>query len=271
MVKRLKKAEAFRFGINGIPHEIKDRIVIPDNIKAEGHPLNLYVKTELIPSDLDLILLEDLDGFYKRLSRSEFPFLMPTCRGLYVAKDHVYSKGYKAVNNALKKEYGIKVERGLLLPQNRVDYWTMIHEALHDVFNNLSSEKRYKLVQSAIDSYNSSDRLNDVLDLTHLNISNFAWDVAETAKIQERNRREGISLLDNFDNFYTFGNLKSFDQLIVVDEVISNFYANNRVHDRWSQRYLSHQFRATLRDIGYNMENPPKVENQSFSPNILFY
>ncbi|HLC85044.1 MAG TPA: hypothetical protein VJH22_04580, partial [Candidatus Nanoarchaeia archaeon] len=76
--------------------------------------------------------------------------------------------------------------------------------------------------------YDAEDKLSDMLDLTHLNISHFDWDLEETSRRMNENRRKGVSLMDGFEDFYTFGNLKPDDQLRVVDEFISNFFANNR-------------------------------------------
>ncbi|MBI4454123.1 hypothetical protein HY636_05765 [Candidatus Woesearchaeota archaeon] len=216
---------------------------------------------ELIPSDLDFVLLEDLDGFYQRLTEEPLGFLS-SCRGLYIAKDHTWilDEHYTRISEALKKEYGIEVQRALLLSQEMINYWTMIHEALHDVFNHLPPEQREKIIQSATCQYDTSDKLHRMLDMTHLNISNFDWNLDENAKIIDENKRLGRSPLDRFNHFYTFGNLKPVDQLQAVDEFISNFYANYRGNDRWSERHLQPKFRKTLEEVGYNMSNPPEVK-----------
>ena len=186
---------------------------------------------------------------------------MSYCSGLYLAENHIWmpNEEYERINDALKQEYGIDVKRGLLLPQESVNYWTMIHEALHDVFNQLPPEQRAEIIQSAIISYSSSDKLYGMLDLTHLNTTNFHWDLDETARIMEENRRMNRSPLDGFDYFYTFGNLQPTYQLQVADEFISNFFANNRGKDRWAIRHLSPTFRLTLENVGYNMSSPPAI------------
>lgn len=257
-----KKVEIYRFGTNGIPERLAQRLVVPKHIEPLGHPLSPYVSEVLIPTDLDLVLIEDLNGFYQKLTDSPFGFLS-SCHGLYIAKDHkwVPEEHYQKINQALKEEYGIEIQRALLLPQERIDYWSMIHEALHDVFNHLLPEQRTKIIQSATSSYDSSDKFNGMLDLTHLNITNFDWDMDEIAKIRNENQRMERSSLDGFDNFYVFGNPKPVDQLQAVDEFISNFYANDRGKDRWSEKHLSLKFRATLQSLGYNMINPPAVKN----------
>ena len=64
--KHFKKVEHFKFTEQGIPSTLAERMVIPEHISIKGHILLPYVKAELIPPDLDLILLEDLNGFYHR-------------------------------------------------------------------------------------------------------------------------------------------------------------------------------------------------------------
>jgi len=256
-----KKVEVYRFGTDGIPKELAERIRMPSHIEARGHPLRPYLDEKMTRPGLDLILLEDLNGFYQKLEKNPFGF-MSFCSGLYLAKNHIWmpKEEYERINDALKREYGIDVERGLLLSQENVNYWTMVHEALHDVFNHLSPEQRAKIIQSAISSYNSSDKLYDMLGLTHLNTTNFPFDLDETARIMGENGRMGRSPLDGFDDFYTFGNLQPVDRLQVADEFISNFFTNNRGKDRWSRRHLSSEFRMTLFGVGYNMLNPPEIE-----------
>lgn len=255
-----KKVEIYRFEANGIPEGLAKRLVIPEHINPNGRPLKQYVNQDLIAPDLDFVLLEDLNDFYQRLTDNPFGFLS-SCRGLYIAKDHTWVPHghYERASEALKEEYGIDVQRALLLPQERVDYWTMIHEALHDVFNHLLPEQREKIIQSATCHYDTSDRLHGMLDITHLNISNFDWDLDETAKIMDENKRLGRSPMEGFDYFYSFGNLKPVDQFQAVDEFISNFFANDRGNDRWSERHLQPGFRETLQNIGYNLNNPPEV------------
>ncbi len=258
--KTFKKVERFKLTEKGIPSALAERMIIPEHVSVKRHILTPYVKKELIPPDLDLILLEDLNGFYHRLNRSFFPFLS-NFRGSYVTENSswVPQRDYQKTNKALQREYGISVTRALLLPQERIDYWTMIHEALHDTFNHLSSEKRAQLVQSVSSAYDMCGKLQNMLDLTHLNITNFDWDVDAVARKMDENRIARRSLLDGIDEFYTFPKLNPLDQLQVVDEFISNFFANDRGFDRWSPKHLHPDFRATLREVGYNVDSPPEV------------
>ncbi len=256
-----KKVELFHLDDNGLPPELVERMVIPEHIRIKGHVLLPYVKQELIPPDLDLILLEDLNGFYHRLTQSPFSFFS-NCRGLYLAQEHIWTppRNYQRINEALRQEYGISVTRALLLPQERIDYWTMIHEALHDVFNNLPSEKRTQLVQSVSSAYDTCGKLQNILDLTHLNISHLDYESDDAvAQRMEANRIAKLPIADGIDEFYTFQKLKPSDQLQVVDEFIANFFANDRGKDRWSPRYLHPSFRATLNEVGYNVNTPPEV------------
>lgn len=255
------KAEFFKIDEKGIPLALAERMVIPEHIKIKGHVLTPYVKQELIPPDLDLILLEDLNGFYHRLNGDFFGFLS-NFRGSYVTENSswVPQRDYQKTNEALQREYGISVTRALLLPQERINYWTMIHEALHDTFNHLPPEKRSRLVQSVSSAYEICGKLQNMLDLTHLNISNFDY-LGEDAVAQrmEENQRAKRPIADGIDEFYTFQKLKPSDQLQVVDEFISNFFANERGFDRWSPKHLHPYFRVTLRDVGYNVDSPPEV------------
>lgn len=257
-----KKAEIFRFGTDGIPKGLEKRLKIPLHIKQEKcHPLKPYVSDNIIPTDLDIILLEDLNGFYRKSINPDFSdIFLSFIGGIYLAENHVWSdkKIYEKINKALKKEYGIQVKRALLLPQEQISYWSIIHEALHDVFNNLPSEKREKIIQSAIKTYDNADKLYNMLELTHLNISSFDWDFEETERRMNQNKKEKRSLLDGFDDFYTLGNLKTIDNLQAVDEFISCFFANDRVENRWDKKYLPKSFKKTLKEIGYNMDNPPE-------------
>src|SRR3989344_6083774 len=157
MPKTLRSYEMFTFGGEGIPEGLAGRLVVPRHIKKRGHPLLPYVAERIIPTDLDLILLEDLNGFYQDLTKNPLGFLSE-CRGLYLAQDHPYipKKDYATVSAALKKEYGLEVKRALLLPLERIDYWTLIHESLHDVFSQLPADARNNIVHPAIGSYDSS-------------------------------------------------------------------------------------------------------------------
>ena len=258
--KHFGKAEIFQLTNEGIPPKLAERMIIPEHIRVNGHVLLPYVQKELIPQDLDLILLDDLNGFFHQLTENNFHFTS-NCRGLYVAQDHVWipDGNYQRTNNALKREYGISSPRALLLPEKRIDYWTMIHEALHDVFNNLPSEKRIQLVQAVTAVYNTNGKFHNLLDLTHLNVSNFDWDIENIAQKMEENQIAKRPIADGIDEFYTFQKLKPSDQLQVVDEFIANFFANDRGKDRWSPRYLHPSFRATLREVGYNVDSPPEV------------
>lgn len=260
MTKTMRLYEVFRFGGGGIPGGLAERLVVPRHINKQGHPLLPYVAKQIIPTDLDFILLEDLNGFYQDLIKNPLGFFSD-CRGLYLAQDHPYisKEDYAIVNAALKKNYGIEVKRALLLPLERVDYWTLIHESLHDVFSQLPADLRNKIVQSAIVSYGVRDKLRGMLNLTHLNLSNFCWDLDEISRRMSDNERKGVSFMHGFDDFYIFGNLKPADQFQVVDEFISNFFANDRNVDRWDCVCLPFSFRQVLKETGYNMQNPPKI------------
>ena len=255
-----KKIEIFKFGNNGIPKGLTEKLVIPKHIESKGNLLSPYVSKSLIPKNVDLILIEDLNNFYQRLTKNPFAFLS-SCRGLYVAKEHIWipKKHYEKINQALKDEYGIGVKRALLLPQGRIDYWTIIHEALHDVFNHLSLKQRERIIQSAINSYDTSDKLYNMLDLTHLSITNFEWDLDEMKRRLEKIKKTKNSLED-FKDFYTFDKLNSTDQLQLLDEYISNFFANNRVNNRDDKEYLPDSFKTTLKEIGYKIDNPPEIK-----------
>ena len=254
------KAEYFKLNGQGIPSELLERMVIPEHISVKGHVLLPYVKSDLIPPDLDLILLEDLNGFYHRLNGDFFGFLS-NFRGSYVTENSswVPQRDYQKTNEALQREYGISVTRALLLPQERIDYWTMIHEALHGVFDYLPLEKRTRLVESVSSAYDTCGKLSNLLDLTHFRISNFGWDIDAVARKMEENRVVKKPLFDGTEEFYTFQKLNPSDQLQVVDEFISNFFANDRGKDRWSPKRLHPDFRATLREVGYNVDSPPEV------------
>ncbi len=258
--KHFGKAELFQLTNEGIPPELAERMIIPEHIRVNGHVLNPYVQKELIPRDLDLILVEDLNRFFHQLTENNFHFTS-NCRGLYVAQDHIWipDGNYQRTNKALQQEYGLSVTRALLLPERRIDYWTMIHEALHDVFNNLPSEKRTQLVQAVTAVYNTNGKLHNLLDLTHLNVSNFDWDIEEIAKKMEENRLSRRHISVGVDELFVFQKLKPSDQLQVVDEFIANFFATDRGNDRWSSRYLHPSFRVTLREVGYNVDTPPEV------------
>lgn len=257
-----EKYKIFRLGTDGIPEELENRLKIPPNIKQKRqHPLKPYVSDNIIPTDLDIILLEDLNGFYRKSVNPDLPdTFLSFIGGIYLAENHVWSdkKIYEKINKDLEKEYGIQVKRALLLPQEQISYWSIIHEALHDVFNNLPSEKIGKIIQSAVKTYDNLDKLDNMLELTHLNISSFDWDLEEVRRKINQNKKEKRRPLDGFDDFYTFGNLKTIDKLQAVDEFISCFFANDRVENRWDKRYLPKSFKKTLKEIGYNMDNPPE-------------
>ena len=255
-----RKVEVFRLESDGIPKKLVQRLTLPSHIPSQGHILTPYVADFLLPVGLDVLLLEDLDQFYQKLMNSLLP--LSQCCGLYVAEHHVWAsqESYEKINDELQKVYGIQTKRAVLMPQERVDYWSMIHESLHDVFNHLLLDKRAALLQSAIASYDSSEKFFDMLSLTHLGISHFAWDLQEIGRRMQVNQKQGRSPIDGFDDFYVFGKLRLQDQLQVMDEFISNFFANDRGKDRWDKRYLLGAVQATLQDVGYNMKSPPEVK-----------
>ena len=184
-----KEAKIFRFGKGGIPKGLEKRIKIPSHIKREGHPLKPYVDESIIPSDLDLIVLEDLDSLYRKFSNSDFFTL--SVGGMYIAENHIWTDNevYERMNQLLEEEYGIHTKRALLLPQ-QISYWSMIYEGLHDVFNNLPQDKRKKIISSAVKNYDNIDKLSDMLELTHLDISSFKWDIGEIGRRMEKNKKE---------------------------------------------------------------------------------
>ena len=257
-----KNAEIISLGADGIPEALTGRLLVPHHIASRGHLLRQYVAESLIPDRLELVLLEDLDGFFQRMTKHPLGFLSQ-CRGLYVAQNHVWSatESYDRVNRALKQEYAIEVRTAVLLPRERIDYWTLIHEALHDVFNRLPRQKRTQIVRSASASYASSGKLQDMLDIARLDLSHFLWDADEIARIIAGNKRRGRNPLDGFGHVYTFGNLAPAEQLQTADEFISHFFSNGGVRNRWSPKHLSPIFRATLRSVGYNVDDPPDVNN----------
>ncbi|MBI2103249.1 hypothetical protein HYT55_05375 [Candidatus Woesearchaeota archaeon] len=256
----VKRVEHFRLDRKGLSSQLGGRLTIPEHIRITGHILLSYVGEDLIPPDLDLFLLEDLNGFYHDVNAGSLPF-SSTCRGIYVNEHSpwVPRRDYQKTTVALQERYGITARRALLLPQERVDYWTIVHEALHDIFANLSPEVRTRLVQAAASTYDTNGKFEHLLDLTHLNSSQFRWDTAAVAQRMNENRAARRSLLDGTDEFYTFQRLMSGDQLQVVDEFISNFFANDRGFDRWAPKHLHPSFKSMLREVGYNMDSPPEV------------
>jgi len=236
-----KKVEIYDFGTNGIPEGLARKLIIPEHINSNGHPLRHYVNPDLLTSELDIALLEDFEWFYQDLTENIFG----RCRGLYIDLDHVWvnKETYKKINEAVKEEYGVDFSRALILPLKRVDYRAFIHEALHDVFNHLTNRQREMIVHSAAFTYVTSADLTGMLQMTHLGTYDFQWAFDE----------------NNCERNYSFSNLKFVEQLRVVDEFIANFFSSNRLADRWSEKHLKPEFGETLQTIGYNLINPPEV------------
>lgn len=223
------------------------------------HPLSKFVHEDLIPRQLDVILLESINDFHARLTKSAFGFF-GECRGLFLAPDHCWSgSGFQVANKALKKDYGVEMEGPtLLLPNENMRYWSVIHEGMHAVFHALPPSTKQQIVEAAVTAYPSNQDLYNMLKFTHLNGTSLDW--SKTLKeVGEIMKKPGIEST-KYGDLYILANTTERDQYMAVDEFIANFYANNRGYDRWEPRHFPSSFKSTLGNIGYNVVNPPEVE-----------
>ncbi len=257
----MKKYELHRFDENLLSGDLSGRIDIPLGIPLEIHPLQPYVSKKLIPSGLDIILLEDFRKFFSEVEGIP-EFLASGGKGLYMNKDsYIAKRSYEKNSEILRRAYGIETERAIILPNKQeISYWTLIHEGLHDVFQFLQQSKTRKMIKSASAAYDTNKKFGNLLALTHLDISSFDWDVKKLHKIFQRNMEEGIIATEGETlSFFTLKNLERIDQLLTIDEFIANFYTKNRGHDREDEKHLDPKFKETLRKIGYKFENIPEV------------
>jgi hypothetical protein len=251
--------EIFLLQNRTLPDALKAKLTLPANIDTSIHPLAPFISLELLPSNLEIVILSDLNGFYHRLTQSPFAFM--STLGAYVSSSHTWmpKEDFEKVKGALQREFGIDIDRAILLPADRIDYWTMTHEWLHAAFDELPLQTKRKLTEVAANCFAS---LHDMLDLTHLDTSNFDWadyDV-EVERKMEAARQAGRSPLDGLDEIYSFKNLKEADQFQCLDEYISNFYCNNRGKDRWNPKHLPIQMRKALEEVGYKLSTPPNAQ-----------
>ena len=209
------------------------KIRVPRHLPKTGHPLAPYVMPRLIPDALEAVVLDDFYGFCRKLDNSPSSFLR-SHNGFYIPLD-----GSDRIVKLAKKEYNIDVIGRLLLPTN-VSYWTFIHESLHGVFDRLGEEKQQLLVKAA-ESY---DYLDDMLALTHTNVSHFKFNVPGKKYPEE-------------DTDYNIAYLNREDQLYCVNEFISNFFCNNRGYNR--NKCITPEMKSAMRKIGYRVDNPPRL------------
>ncbi len=233
-----KKVEVFRLGADGIPSGLEGRLVVPSHIKQDGHLLKPYVKEELIPSEINLILLEDLSRFWQQQIAKNSSY---SYHGVYVNADQKTPLSKKE-RQALSREYGIWVERAILLPAERINYWTLIHESLHDVFHYMPPERKAEMLSSARKSYNTQKKLYELFYAT--SVSTCARDFHHLFK-KDSNRK-------------IFNALREKWQVRAIDEFISYLFTSPSYWVLWKENCLPRQFRSTLRRVGYNTYNPPK-------------
>ncbi|MFO0781156.1 MAG: hypothetical protein U0519_04740 [Candidatus Gracilibacteria bacterium] len=222
-------------------------------------PLSKFVHEDLIPRQMDVLVLEALNEFHASLMGVAFGFLQD-CRGLFVAPDHCWAAGFDDVNAAIKTGYDVEMEGPtLILPLENMRYWSMVHESMHAVFHALPHGVKQHLVGSAVSSYPTTESFHSMLDLTHLNISHVQYRDEVHAEMQEIMKRPGIEST-KYGHLFTLANTVERDQYMVVDEFIANFYTNDRVTNRWNPDHFPSTFKSTLGNIGYNVIDPPEVQ-----------
>lgn len=241
--------EKYNVGKGSLPKALAKKLNIPENA---SHPLTPYVDEEMIPSNLEVILLEDLDGFCNELNGKNSS-MKSAYTGLYLSSDHSWmpEEVVSAAKKALEEKYGLKVGNAILLPKDNAKYSSMIHEMLHSVFDSLPENKKEKMLESARKGYSY---LHHMLGLTHLNVTDFNWDSIEPEL--EKRAASGQPPA----GLYVLGNLSRKEQMQCMDEFISNYFANNRGKDRNSSIHMPEEIKDCMKEIGYNMDCPPEVK-----------
>ncbi len=259
MSRKKLDSEKFTITHEGIPEGLAERLVIPGHIPQEGHLLLPFMDKEIIPESVDLYLLEDLPEFWNKLTGNLFGF-MNYCSGTHICQNPIWVKeeAFAKLREGLEETYGITSDRAIFLPQDIPNYWSAIHELVHDSFQHIDPEKRAKIMESARSEYNSYLRLRSMLKVTHMGISHLDWDLKRYRRLKEKHGedREAFN-----DEHYQLGALDEKDQLRAVDEFLGNFYGDDRGEiDRFDDNALPTGFRNTLRGVGYNVDNPPEIK-----------
>lgn len=235
--------ELIKLGRNRTPAVLIKRLDITTYVE-EGKPLlHPFVEESLIPESLDLILIRDWDWFYAIATNAKTLFFGPNA--WYVSKQHCWAETENKALSMLEQEANIKTSRAILMPNRRkIDYWGLIHELLHDVFNHLPEEQRRKILESARASYHD---LSDMLDITMLNITRFMYreHVAQSYKRRTAGQKGPYLLID----------LSEREQLQCVDEFISSLFADVSEYGR--RQHLLERFKETLREVGYKVDSAP--------------
>ena len=167
----------------GTTRRFSKALVVPDRIKLTEHLLSRYANANLravIPTNLDIVLVHYLAGFYAEVTDNPLGFLAG-CQGLYICQDHIWMPRRDAteVLRTLKEQCDLDVSEAILLPLGRIRYWTYVHESLHVIFNHLTPEQREAIIESARRSYASVFDMEGSIPFT-LNLEtsydDYTWD-----------------------------------------------------------------------------------------------
>ena len=133
--KTMVKYEIFRLGQGGFPEDLERKLEIPASIALKGHPLSPYVSEQLIPPDIDLVVVRDFDLFYQRImliiDSEHFP---EPVNGFYLndsLEGGVHKAWNKKFRKALKGKNRIKLaNRALFVSEEGLPRKVMIFPAM---------------------------------------------------------------------------------------------------------------------------------------------
>ena len=243
-----RKSQVSKLNEDGIlPKELSDRLIAPEGVDLREPLLKPYVREVISMPAVDIAAI-DLQRFYLELMQDSNPWcIFNHCSGLYVSKKHLYASGELADDTIkkLKKDYKIDLPEVILIGE-KPEYFALVHEYLHSIFNHLPEEKRNHL----LNSMKSNAQFSRALSLTHMNISYFDW----PRKIE----KEGGKLMSQFkptDHIYTLDKLEKKDQLMCIDEIIAYFYTTKRPTNR---KALPSELTTAMNRVGYKTRNPPE-------------
>lgn len=241
-----KEIEFFVLEEKGIPEGLKRKLRIPKHIRLEDNFLFPYVKEELIPKNLEVILFKKWMNFcYRFLGKTDLlSKIVCPWSGFYFDEDSYPKKYYERINTIMKHDDGSEIKKAILLPK-KADYWTMIHELLHGSWALLNDEQKEKIFYSVNESGSTEEGFKFMLRvLPFEEIFSLKW------KNGESDKKKG---------YLSFIDLTEGSQLHLIEELISHFFTNTEVKNRW--QCLSPLLQKSLGEIGYNMKNPPEVKD----------
>ncbi len=260
-IKRPKNnAEVFNVSSEILPEKLADRLELPSHIKLAGHPLLAFVEPKLIPGSIDIIVINDLTEFYNKATDRK----QSTSRilGWYLNSDHSFQprEDEQKYLEMVNKHYGVDTRRAILLDREgqrknrKADYWTLVHEYLHGVFDGLSTEARQKILASARSSFTTYQQLGDMGEFAGYDIFKLGW---SDEILQRWSKARNLGELDSF---MVFSNLPEKDQLDLVDEFICRVFTGSDIaFDIVRPKYLPSEFMRTLRDAGYKVGTAPEI------------